>query len=118
MSEPTDRKRPPRPRPREGVGAVSEHGPTRELPAHLETVDLPAEVEPTYSDFLIKLRAELGIMEGEIFVSPEFRQLFPLERLDLLRDWIFLLEAERKKARAALRREWKKLRPANDERAL
>ena len=76
------------------------------------------DIAPTYSDFLITLRAELGIMEGEIFVSPEFKQLFPLERLDLLRDWIFLLEAERKKARAALRREWKNLRPANDERAV
>jgi len=46
---------------------------------------------------VIKLLADWDSGEGEIRLPPEWQSEYPLMKLDLLKDWIFLLETEYKR---------------------
>jgi hypothetical protein len=58
----------------------------------------------------IKLKASFDNGEGSISVPESFKNCYPLLKADILKDWIYDLEEEYKKARQEMREEWSKAR--------
>ena len=63
---------------------------------------------------LIKLKGTAYFGEGDIEISDEFNSYYSLQKIDLLKDWCFLLNQEYEKGLEKYRAENRKLQERND----